>query len=96
MWIRIQSKEAITKIIAVTLDTTKNGVYTIRGFNENSSITHMYLGSYSTKEKAMKVLDMIHTFLNTNCIKKVEDTSTVYREITTRCNVFQMPQDNEV
>jgi hypothetical protein len=46
-------------------------------------VDHSYvIGAYSTREKALKVLDMIQDYY----------TNT----INSRCRVFQMPQDSEV
>lgn len=48
------------------------------------------LGSYSTKEKAMKVLDMIQ--------KRYEEyeTERIYKEGVFKIGTFQMPEDSEV
>lgn len=91
MWIRGQDKKTITKIITVTVETTKNGTYTIRGFNENSKITYMYLGAYSTEEKVLKVLDMIDYALQGLVL--LSNGKVTH---TPETKVFQMPQDNEV
>lgn len=50
------------------------------------------IGTYSTEEKAIKVLDMICNFANEKHYEKV---------VTEKCGciggvVFEMPQDNEV
>ena len=55
--------------------------------------THYVLGEYSTKEKAIKVLDMIQ--------KKYLETTEICQgdyaiRYVPRAVVFQMPQDNEV
>ena len=48
------------------------------------------LGEYSTKEKAMKVLDMIQ--------KRYEEyeTERIYKEGVFKIGTFQMPEDSEV
>ena len=61
-----------------------------------------YLGNYSTKEKALKVLDMIQEFIN--CIEEYKAQGEYKREIVSGCNeihrlktfVFQMPQDESL
>ena len=55
--------------------------------------THCVLGEYSTKEKAIKVLDMMQ--------KKYLETTEICQgdyaiRYVPRAIVFQMPQDNEV
>lgn len=48
------------------------------------------LGEYSTKAKAMKVLDMIQ-----ECYKEYE-IERIYRSAIFDINTFQMPEDSEV
>ncbi|MGN1337369.1 MAG: hypothetical protein ACI4WW_02725 [Candidatus Coprovivens sp.] len=63
MWIRSQDKESLVHCIIVDIMKNRNGQYIIEAFV--SGFNGMYsLGVYSTKEKALKVLDMIETFLN--------------------------------
>lgn len=67
------------------------------------------LGSYSTKEKAMKVLDMIQeayadeklvdytTYLQRKGIEKMDDSTILaLRNELMKKAVFQMPEDSEV
>ena len=67
------------------------------------------LGSYSTKEKAMKVLDMIQeayadeklvdytTYLQRKEIEKMDDSTILaLRNELMKKAVFQMPEDSEV
>lgn len=48
------------------------------------------LGEYSTKEKAMKVLDMIQ-----ECYEEYE-IERIYRSAIFNIDTFQMPEDSEV
>ena len=71
LWIRSQEKEMIINCYALEIDLGDGKSICSNGY---------VLGTYSTKEKALKVLDMIETHL----------------EIHDREVVFKMPQDDEV
>ena len=71
IWIRSQDKEMIINCYALEIDLGDGKSICSNGY---------VLGTYSTKEKALKVLDMIETHL----------------EIHDREVVFKMPQDDEV
>ena len=99
MWVRSQNKERLMKCEEFMVSkgignfANKYSIYTI-------GIVH--LGAYSTREKALKVLDMIQEFIN--CIEEYKAQGEYKREIVSGCNeirrlntfVFQMPQDSEV
>lgn len=51
--------------------------------------SNVLLGKYTSKEKAIKVLDMIQTY-------KQQKTEIIYREGIYDIGTFQMPEDNEV
>lgn len=76
IWIRSQDKEMIINCYALEIDLGDGKSICSNGY---------VLGTYSTKEKALKVLDMIETHLE-ELEYKIHD-----REV-----VFKMPQDNEV
>ena len=85
MWIRSQDKETIVK--ANRIDVVVN---TIRCCNNDDSI---FIGEYSNREKALKVLGMIQTRI----IENYSDRQVPYTEEKYNAYyVFQMPQDNEV
>ena len=73
IWIRTQDKEMIINCYAIGIN-----------FEDDNSIysSGYVLGKYSTKEKALKVLDEIQEFI-------------VYYENISNM-VYQMPQDDEV
>lgn len=77
MIIRSQDKKRIANISTCNLidiiDSCKN--------TKHITADGMILGTYSTEEKAIKVLDMIQE---------------QYQLSIHNCNVFQMPQDSEV
>lgn len=91
IWIRSQNKEILTKCDSVWYSTIDNlGIKSKEGNYIRTD--YSCLGSYSTKEKTIKVLDMIQSHLLN---KKLMDlglaTSLQNDDI-----VFQMPQDDEV
>lgn len=77
MWIRSQDKEMLIKAVCIYLG-SENHEDCIRASSVNGIIG--YIGKYSTKEKALKVLDEIQ--------KHIYDYQLE--------GVFQMPQDDEV
>ncbi len=74
MWIRSQDKERLIKAICIYLG---GGNHICASSAEGDN---WYIGKYSTKEKALKALDMIQKFI---CDYQFG-------------GVFQMPQDDEV
>lgn len=84
IWIRSQDGKTLTNTgeIYVGRSSKSWDIRTGRGFN---------LGHYSTEEKALKVLDMIH-----DDICELSDHVVIFFNILTGPKVFQMPQDNEV
>ena len=93
MWIRSQDKEKLVNV--------NNGFYidyTEFDMNKENQLRCIYgddvkLGTYSTKEKALKVLDMIQ-----ECIEFNNSSHNSQWDSTPYCvyNVFQMLQDDEV
>lgn len=91
MWIRSQDKEMLINCTDLYID-KENSNYIIEG-NIGS------LGTYSTKEKALKVLDMIEKHINKTNIYDViatENYCKPYEIEKPFKEVFQMPQDDEV
>ena len=81
LWIRSQDKEILINVIAVGVDIGSN-IYAI---TNNDKLEPLVIGNYSTKEKALKVLDMIETHL--------EDLEY---KIHNRNFIFQMPDDEDI
>lgn len=79
MWIRSQNRKILTNVNEVLICTMDDNKYFIEGFWDKGSDT---LGIYSSKEKAMRMLDEIENQLNEFDLK-----GTV---------VYQMPQDEDV
>lgn len=88
MWIRSQDKEALTNGDIIYY-CKKYGMYTeIRcGKAGISDDYDLILAAYSTKEKALKVLDMIE--------RLIKEQIRLHNEWQIGM-VFQMPQDDEV
>ena len=89
MLIRSQDKEMIINM-AATNHIYVREVYRPSGSLIDISSDEMRLGYYSTKEKAIKVLDMIQ--------KRYEEyeTERIYKEGVFKIETFQMPEDSEV
>ncbi len=60
MWIRSQNKELLIKATCVYLSSENH----ICAYAPNTGGDNWYVGKYSTKEKALKVLDMIQKLIN--------------------------------
>ena len=94
MWIRSQDKKTLVKVDMVELLNYENSIVAY------TSIKVGNLGKYSTKEKALKVLDMIVNYIDSGGKMFVTDQhktdfgmSAVYEK---KLGVFQMPKDDEV
>ena len=87
MWIRTQDKEMIMNCNAVGI-----------GLEEQTTIWSggYVLGTYSTKEKALKVLDMIEDRINQNEEFAAQGERNAYGTIRLMKFVYQMPLDSEV
>ena len=84
MWIRTQDKEKLLKVKNLTLSRMwkydhKRNLQWLDSYCVKEE-EHLELGIYSSKDKALKVLDMIQKFLDNEFLM---------------C-VFQMPQDVDV
>ena len=85
MWIRSQDKEKLADLRVFDISNTgyTNLPYKLCGYSDdwaNTNNFHIDLGHYSSKEKALKVLDMIQRFIDNEFL----------------ISVFDTPQDNEV
>lgn len=87
MWIRSQDKEMLLNCEGFDI-LDEDTVWIIYGCNTA-------LATYSTEEKALKVLDMIEKHLNSQG-KIVKKSMGNYFISDVKLNVFQMPQDEEM
>lgn len=96
MWIRSQDKEKLADLRVFDITSSEDaknfgipyGKFAICGYSDdwaNTNNFHIKLGLYSTKEKALKVLDKI--------VDRIRD---IHCGNCRRDIVFQMPQDDEV
>ena len=93
MLIRSQDKYSLTDSLDVTISKTRprtGGEYIGEDIYTRSGV---FLGHYSTKEKAIKVLDMMQ--------KKYLETTEICQgdyaiRYVPRATIFQMPADSEV
>lgn len=89
MWIRSQSKLTLQNVKRFVIQQFKIGIYI-----DGDGCT---LGVYSTKEKALKVLDEIQTCIMTEHHYHTDDANCTRRFFTKeRKEIYQMPQDDEV
>ena len=86
MWIRSQDKTVLANA---------QGIYIDSRFSVWSD--GLLLGEYSTKEKALKVLDEIQTCIMTEHRFCTEDVNCIGKYFTKEWKeIYQMPQDEEV
>ena len=93
MWIRSQDRKILINASDLRIHEERKGFYICSRID--------VLGTYSTEEKAMKVMDGIQDFLykGTKSYHSVEPVSVIngftpYK--IEREHVFQMPKDDEV
>ena len=86
MWIRSQGRKILTEIHNLDIDD-------INQIWDGSSL----LGKYSTKEKALKVLDEIQTSIMTEHQYHTDDANCTRRFFTKEWKeIYQMPLDEDV
>lgn len=93
MWIRSQNKEMLINANNIRIINDSRSYDIICDFYDGD---YYYLGEYSTKEKAMKVMDMIQN--------AITGTRFEFTDIVRDCdlagieihNVFNMPKDEEI
>ena len=94
MWIRSQDRLRLLNLNGFNY-LNENNEHKILGFDTSSDNDDMYwlLGEYSTKEKGIKVLDM----LQEEILKAIYLVNTVVGEFEMdKDKFFEMPQDDEV
>lgn len=99
IWIRSQNESVLANIVSITADKENNVI----GYDSCSHDANEYyvLGKYSSKEKAIKVLDMIQIQIEKGTrivthYKPALKQSDWYEVEHHEKVVFQMPQDSEV
>ena len=77
IWIRSQDKEILVECNAVVVNPSDNSDYYIYAYSKSDRV---YLGAYSSKEKALKVLNMIEMSLEDLCIFQMPDDEDIEEE----------------
>ena len=96
MWVRSQDKTVLIKCNNFSVECYTDSKTNIKSFGietiESHNGTYTTLGSYSTKEKALKVLDMIAQAIQENeCVRCTSYSGGSYKNY----KVFQMPPDED-
>lgn len=85
MWIRSQDRKILTKIDDLAIDGT-NQIYG----------DCCLLGKYSSKEKALKVLDEIQKFISDKQYCAIDNVTRKSYILNKGVHVFEMPKDEDV
>lgn len=89
MWIRSQNRMQLQDVNRFVIEQFEIGIYIV-----GNGCT---LGIYSTKEKALKVLDEIQTSIMTEHQFYTEDVNCIGKYFTKEYKeIYQMPQDEDV
>lgn len=89
MWIRSQNRMQLQDVNRFVIEQFEFGIYIV-----GNGCT---LGIYSTKEKALKVLDEIQTSIMTEHQFYTEDVNCIGKYFTKEYKeIYQMSQDEEV
>lgn len=89
MWIRSQNRMQLQDVNRFVIEQFEFGIYIV-----GNGCT---LGIYSTKEKALEVLDKIQTSIMTEHQFYTEDVNCIGKYFTKEYKeIYQMPQDDEV
>lgn len=89
MWIRSQDKELLRNVNSIEIIKYEGEQYTtILGDGWN-------LGVYSTKEKALKVLDEIKDAIEDTFYYNIENLGCGSYALKKGCEIYEMPQDEE-
>ena len=94
MWVRSQDKKRLVNVENFCICFEKE-ICSLSPINYGEETKRMWLGTYSTKEKAIKVLDKIQRYIINEI--DIKPYSTEYsEEYNVIKEVFQMPKDDEV
>lgn len=89
MWIRSQNRMQLQDVNRFVIEQFETGIYIV-----GNGCT---LGIYSTKEKALKVLDEIQHSIMTEHQYHTDEANCTMRFFTKEYKeIYQMPQDEEV
>lgn len=88
MWIRSQNRMQLQDVNRFVIEQFETGIYIV-----GNGCT---LGIYSTKEKALKVLDEIQDAIEDTDYYRIDNIGHGTYALGKGVQVYQMPQDNEV
>lgn len=87
LWIRSQDKEKLLKVNDIAIE--MNMVYGY--FDKNTEYEH--LGSYASRERALKVLDEIQNVLNPKAIMQQVKIDEYELKLIPEIYVYEMPEE---
>lgn len=88
MWIRSQDRMQLQDVNRFVIEQFETGIYIV-----GNGCT---LGIYSTKEKALKVLDEIKDAIEDTFYYNIENLGCGSYALKKGCEIYEMPQDDEV
>ena len=88
MWIRSQNRMQLQDVNRFVIEQFETGIYIV-----GNGCT---LGIYSTKEKALQVLDEIQDAIEDTDYYRIDNIGHGTYALGKGVQVYQMPQDNEV
>ena len=92
MWIVSQNKRILSNVDEVLVTFVDENKCFISGFWGTGSDT---LGVYSTKEKALKVLNEIKDAIEDTFYYNIENLGCGSYALKKGCEIYEMPQDDE-
>lgn len=93
MWIRSQNKRILSNVDEVLVTFVDENKCFISGFWGTGSDT---LGVYSSRKKALKVLDEIQEAIEDTDYYRIDNIGHGTYALANGVQVYQMPQDDEV
>lgn len=93
MWIRSQNKRILSNVDEVLVTFVDENKYFISGFWGTGSDT---LGVYSSREKALKVLNEIQDAIEDTGYYRIDNIGHGTYAFVNGVQVYQMPQDEDV
>jgi hypothetical protein len=95
LWIRSQDKNELVKIEEVCIHIDEDGFIGIWSYGSNKNLKY-YLGNYSTKERALEVLNKIQERIVNLQLVSLEEKGKARKDVYTtpylEC-VYQMPKE---
>lgn len=88
MWIRSQNRTQLQDVNHFVIEQFEIGIYIV-----GNGCT---LGIYSTKEKALKVLDEIQDAIEDTFYYNIENLGCGSYALKKGCEIYEMPQDEDV